>query len=165
MQGHAVDELFSDKRTDRLQYNSQLAERSPGVTGKEPLKKFVRKNTEWFDYWPGPTAQYYSEELIFSSCHYRNRYAYDYSIQFDIDEFWTPANSTVEQLLPDFLDKHMEEQTAEILFTQVCSHSTTLFQSRMLALTLFWSTCSLHTHRGMPPHEAHALREIPGYVP
>lgn len=126
MQGYQIDELFSSKRMDRLKYNFQLAELSPGVTGKQPLKKFVRSKTNWFEYWPGPTAQYYAEEFIFSACHYRNRYAYDYSIQFDIDEFWTATHKTEEKLLPDFLDKHMEEKTSEMLFVQVSSTSVIL---------------------------------------
>ena len=56
---------------------------------------------------------------MFSACHYRLRYAYDYSIQFDIDEFWTASNTTKEKLLTDFLDVHMLEEYATVGFYQV----------------------------------------------
>lgn len=120
MQGYQVDELFSAKRDERLKFNAVLAERSPAVTGKKPLKKFTRSKTVWQDYWPSPAADYYAEALMFTACHYRNRYAYDYSIQFDIDEFWTPTSKSQEKLLPDFLDKHMEPKSSQMIFVQVC---------------------------------------------
>ena len=62
---------------------------------------------------------YYAEELIFSSCHYRLRYAYTYSIQFDIDEFWSAGEHIPEKTLPAFLDKYMHPDAASMGFSQV----------------------------------------------
>ena len=119
LQGYQVDELFGPKRDERLKFNAVLAERSPAVTGKQPLRRFKRSRTVWQEYWPSPTADYYAEALMFTACHYRNRYAYDYSIQFDIDEFWTPTTKSEEKLLPDFLDRNMKKNSSQMLFTQV----------------------------------------------
>ena len=119
MQGAHIDELFTDNRDERLKFNAQLAERSPMVTGKKPLEYFTRANVTWIDYWPSPAADYYSELLMFTACNYMLRYAYTYTIQFDIDEFWTPGRDTKEKLVPDFLDAHMKEEYADVGFFQV----------------------------------------------
>lgn len=119
MQGAHIDDLFNGNRDKRLNFNSQLAERSPEVTGKKPLETFSRANVTWQDYWPSPAASYYGEMFMFSACHYRLRYAYDYTIQFDIDEFWTAGKDTKEKHLTDFLDKHMHKDYATVGFFQV----------------------------------------------
>ena len=119
MQGSHIDELFGDKRSERLEFNAALAERSPLDTGTEPLQRFEDPAVEWREYWPSPTAMYYAEELVLSSCHYHLRYAYTYSIQFDIDEFWYPAEHTPEKTLPAFLDKNMHPDAASMGFFQV----------------------------------------------
>lgn len=81
----------------------------------------------WQDYFASPSAQFHVEELIFTACHYRLRYAYDYTVQFDIDEFWVPGSKSQSNSLPDFLDHHMSQDAASIGFTQV-------FHSRLLIL-------------------------------
>ena len=118
-QGQHIDELFSESRGQRLEFNGALAERSPLHTGTEPLKKFPDPRVQWREYWPSPTAMYYAEELLFSACHYSLRYSYSYSIQFDIDEFWYAGQHTPEKTLPAFLDKHMHPDAASMGFHQV----------------------------------------------
>ena len=114
-----MDDLFSAKRNERLGFNAQLAERSPEITGDKPLVPFVRSGTTWYEYFPSPGASYYGEMFMFSACHYRFRYAYDYTIQFDTDEFWTTSPKMKEKLLPDFLDAHMNKDSASVGFHQV----------------------------------------------
>ena len=119
MQGPHIDELFGDRRSERLEFNAALAERSPLDTGTEPLQRFEDPHVEWFEYWPSPTAQFYAEMLMFSACHYRLRYAYTYTIQFDIDEFWYAGEHIPEKTLPAFLDKYMHPDAASMGFFQV----------------------------------------------
>lgn len=117
--GPHIEELFNDTlRQKRIAYNANFLERSAANVGTQPLRRFQKMNVEWFDYWPSPTAAYYAEEVIFALCHYRNRYAYDYSSQFDIDEFWVPTKN-VEQTLPEFLMKRLPDNATEAIFHQV----------------------------------------------
>ena len=89
----------------------------PWTTGTEPLQRFEDPAVEWREYWPSPTAQYYAEMLMFSSCHYRLRYAYTYTVQFD--EFWYAGEHTPKKTLPAFLDEYMHPDAASMSFSQV----------------------------------------------
>ena len=73
----------------------------------------------WQDYYASPSAQFHVEELLFTACHYRLRYAYDYTVQFDIDEFWALGPKGDAKTLPEFLDQHMSKDAASIGFLQV----------------------------------------------
>lgn len=130
LQGKQIDDLFTPERDERLKLNAQLAERTPEVTGKQPLKRFDRSKVIWHEYWPNPNAHYYGIFLIFSACAYRLRYAYDYTSHFDIDEFWVAARGTKERRLPDFLDTHVEKKAVSASFPQV-----------ILSLHFMWSWC------------------------
>ena len=119
MQGVHIDDLFNSNRQTRLEFNAKLTRHARRHVGEQPLGKFDRNNVIWQDYYASPSAQYHAEELIFTACHYRLRYAYDYTIQFDVDEFWTPGKNSQEKTLTDFLDKHMNPDAASIGFKQV----------------------------------------------
>lgn len=70
-------------------------------------------------YWSNTLAEQQMEDLVASACHYRLRYAYDYIINFDVDEFWVPGRDAEEQSLSEFLDRHMSKKAASIGFKQV----------------------------------------------
>lgn len=118
MQGAHIGDLFNEKRDTSLQSVHRLTRRARFM-GEQPLKRFEGHKIIWQEYTASPTAQFHAEELVFTACHYRLRYAYDYTIQFDIDEFWTPGAISEEKMLPDFLDKHMGANAASIGFKQV----------------------------------------------
>lgn len=118
LQGSHISDLFNENGEDRQQSNQRLTRRARS-TGEQPVKKFDRGDIVWQEYAANPTAQSHAEELIFTACHYRLRYAFDYTVQFDIDEFWTPALTTEEKTLPEFLDVHMSKDAASIGFKQV----------------------------------------------
>lgn len=66
-------------------------------------------------------SMYYAEELIFTMCHYRLRYEYDYVLQFDVDEFFY-LNKAIEQSLvslPAILDKYFPPNSASLGVYQV----------------------------------------------
>ena len=149
MQGPHIDELFGDRRSERLEFNAALAERSPLDTGTEPLQRFEDPHVEWFEYWPGPTAQFYAEMLMFSACHYRLRYAYTYSIQFDIDEFWYAGEHIPEKTLPAFLDKYMHPDAATMGFFQVALAGPL---QRLCFAGALWSVC--HRQPAQPQEKA-----------
>ena len=123
LQGKHIDDLFNNNRQSRLESNAKLMRRPKRHVhfGDEPLVRFGRSNVIWQEYSASPSGQFHVDELIFTACHYRLRYAYDFTTQFDVDEFWAPGQKTeASTSLPDFLDQNMNKDAASIGFLQVC---------------------------------------------
>lgn len=142
LQGAHIDDLFNSNRQNRLDFYAKHSRQARRHIGEQPLGRFERANTVWQEYSASPSAQFHVDELIFTACHYRLRYAYDYSVQFDVDEFWVPGKNTEIKSLPHFLDQHMKQEAASIGFPQVRLFLLTLqICSSACQLCLIHHTC------------------------
>lgn len=152
-QGAHIDDLFNSNRQSRLDSYSKVSRHARRHVGDQPLGRFERSNTLWQEYSASPSAQFHVEELIFTACHYRLRYAYDYTVQFDVDEFWMPGRNSEAKTLPDFLDQHMNKDAASIGFKQVSSGNIVTHYLASINFTLRWQQstragyCSSRTMR------------------
>lgn len=86
------------------------------------LRAFVfAAGLEWFEYYPSPKVPYYGQQLIYNACQYRLRYAYDYVMQFDIDEFFVLTGNVRPEYInfPQFLDANFPTDAASLTFVTV----------------------------------------------
>lgn len=117
--GPHIEALFDgEARERRIRETTALNERSPESVGTERLQMFDHPAVTWQKYYGAPTANYYSETPLFNACAYRFRYAYNYVMLYDCDEWFTlrRQNSTRQAVrsIPDFLDRQLPKHVASL---------------------------------------------------
>ncbi|KAK9799437.1 hypothetical protein WJX73_010409 [Symbiochloris irregularis] len=118
--GLHIDAFFNPKlRAQRIAMATQHLEQTPETLGEKPLQKFDHPIAEWHEFQNTPRGSY-SKSATFQSCLARARYAYDYIMFFDVDEFLELHHSNPLRGAPlsDYLNKNMASDVASLRFSQ-----------------------------------------------
>ncbi|BDA44744.1 hypothetical protein COCOBI_06-2220 [Coccomyxa sp. Obi] len=92
-----------------------------GETHTDPFHPFDHPLVTWHHYSPSNRENYFGQVLMYNECLMRSKYAYDYAVLFDVDEFIYINTTTLGRKgpvpLPQFLRATFPSKVASLEFS------------------------------------------------